>query len=66
MHLSSGDPGRGSSGVHEIGFREFRLTPDASYWWPTLTVVDGTVERGPDRVEEVIAQAKRYAETYLH
>jgi hypothetical protein len=66
MHLSSGDPGRGSSGVHEIGFREFRLTPDASYWWPTLTVVDGTVERAPDRVEEVIAQAKRYAETYLH
>ena len=61
MHLSSGDPSRGSSGVHEIGFRDFRLAPDAAYWWPTLTVVDGTIERAPDRVEEVIAQAKRYA-----
>ncbi len=65
MHLSSGDPSRGSTGVHEAGFREFRLAPDAEYWWPTVTIVDGTIERAPERVEEVIAQAKRYAETYL-
>ncbi len=65
MHLSSGDPSRGSTGVHELGFREFRLAPDAAHWWPTLAVVDGTIERSPDRVEEVIAQARRYAEKYL-
>jgi hypothetical protein len=65
MHLSSGDPGRGSSGVHEIGSREFALAPDEPYFWPTLTVVDGTIDRAAGRVEEVIAQAKRYAETYL-
>jgi hypothetical protein len=65
MHLSSGDPSRGSTGVHEAAFRDFRLAPDAPYWWPTLTVVDGTLERASERVEEVIAQAKRYADTYL-
>ena len=65
MHLSAGDPSRGSSGVHEIGFLDFRLAPDAEYWWPTVTVVDGTIARAPHRVEEVIAQARRYAETYL-
>jgi hypothetical protein len=65
MHLSSGDPSRGSTGVHEAGFRDFRLAPDAPYWLPTLTVVDGTLEGAPERVEEVIAQARRYANTYL-
>jgi hypothetical protein len=65
LHLSAGDPSRGSSGVHEIGFLDFRLAPDAEYWWPTVTVVDGTIALAPHRVEEVIAQARRYAETYL-
>jgi hypothetical protein len=65
QHLSAGDPSRGSTGVHELGQNTFRLAPDAPYWWPTLTVVDGTIEGAPERVEEVIAQAKRYAEQYL-
>jgi flavin-dependent dehydrogenase len=52
-------------GVHEIGFRDFSPAPDAAYWWPTLTVVDGTIEQAPERAEEVIAQARRYADTYL-
>ena len=64
-HLSTGDPSRGSTGVHELGERAFALSPDAPYGWPTLTVVDGTIERAPERVEEVIAQARRYAERYL-
>ena len=66
MHVAAGDPSRGSSGVHEFGFVGFRLAPDAEYWWPTVTIVDGTIEKAPHRVEEVIAQARRYAETYLH
>jgi hypothetical protein len=65
LHLSAGDPSRGSTGVHELGYNDFRLAPDAPYWWPTLTIVDGTIERAPDRVEEVLAQARRYAERYL-
>ena len=63
-HLSTGDPSRGSTGVHELGTREFALSPDAPYWWPTLTVVDGTIERAPERCEDVIAQALRYAERH--
>jgi hypothetical protein len=65
LHLSAGDPSRGSTGVHELGHNDFRLAPDAPHWWPTLTVVDGTIERAPERVEEVIAQARRYAAQYL-
>ncbi len=65
LHLSAGDPGRGSTGVHELGHNPFRRAPEAPYWWPTLTVVDGTIERAPERVEEVIQQAKRYAEQHL-
>jgi hypothetical protein len=65
LHLSSGDPGRDSTGVHEAGFAPFRLAPDERHHWPTLTVVDGTIERAPDKVEAVIDQARRYAERYL-
>ncbi len=65
LHLSAGDPSRGSTGVHELGYRDFRLAPDEPYWWPTLPVVDGTIERAPERAEEVIAQAKRYVKEYL-
>ncbi len=65
LHLSAGDPSRDSTGVHELGRNSFRLAPDAPYCWPTLTVVDGTIERVPDRVEEVLAQARRYADRYL-
>ena len=65
LHLSAGDPSRGSTGVHEQGQAPFRPAPDAPYWWPTLPIVDGTLERAPERAEEVIAQARRYVETYL-
>jgi hypothetical protein len=65
LHLSAGDPSRGSTGAHELGQAEFCLAPDAAHWWPTLTVVDGTIEDAPERVEEVIAQAKRYVEQHL-
>jgi hypothetical protein len=51
-HLSHGDPSRGSTGVHELGQRAFALSPDVPYWWPTLTVVDGTIERAPELVEQ--------------
>ncbi len=64
-HLMWGDPGRGSSGVHEAGYTSFGLVPDAQHWWPTVTIVDGTLKEAPEKVEQVIEQAKRYARTYL-
>jgi hypothetical protein len=33
--------------------------------WPTVTFVDGTIANAPERVEQVIALAKRYAEEWL-
>ncbi len=65
LHLSAGDPGRGSTGVHELGYQDFRLAPDEAHWWPTLPVVDGSIERAPERAERVIEQARRYIRTYL-
>jgi hypothetical protein len=39
--------------------------PDAAHWWPTVTIVDGTLERAADKVEQVIEQARQYARRYL-
>jgi len=64
-HLMWGDPGRGSSGVHEAGYTGAGLVPDARHWWPTVTIVDGTLDKAPDKVEQVIGQARRYVRTYL-
>jgi len=64
-HLMSGDPSRGSSGVHEAGYTPFRPVPRAAHWWPTLTIVDGTLEGGREGADLVIAQAREYALEYL-
>jgi hypothetical protein len=64
-HLMWGDPSRGSTGVHEAGRTGFGLVPEAKHWWPTVTIVDGTLERAADQVERVIEQAKEYARRYL-
>ncbi len=64
-HLMWGDPGRGSSGVHEAGYTSFGMVPDAPHWWPTVTIVDGTLKTAPEKVEQVIEQARRYARAYL-
>lgn len=64
-HLSAGDPSRGSTGVHERGTEPFRLGPLARHHWPTVTLVNGSIARAPERVEWVIAQARQYAEHFL-
>jgi hypothetical protein len=64
-HLMWGDPGRGSSGVHEAGYTGFGMAPDKPYWWPTVTIVDGSLKTAPEKVEAVIEQAKSYAKAYL-
>lgn len=65
LHLSAGDPSRGSTGVHELGYSAFALAPDAPHVIPTLPIVDGTIARAPDGVARVIEQAKAYARRYL-
>jgi hypothetical protein len=60
-----GDPSRGSTGVHEAGTTGAGQVPDERHWWPTVTIVDGTLERAPEKVEQVIEQAKRYCQRYL-
>lgn len=60
-----GDPSRNSSGVFEGGSRAFQPPPDAEHVIPTLTIVDGTLEKAPDKVEQILEQARRYASRYL-
>lgn len=65
-HLVMGDPGRGSTGVHEYGYNTFsRRTPVRKGVIPTLIVVEDTLERAPDKVMEIIDDAKQYAGQYL-
>jgi hypothetical protein len=61
MHLATGDPSRGSTGVHELGFSPFAVSPDVPHMIPTMTVVDGTMTEGRAGVDQVISQARRYA-----
>jgi hypothetical protein len=64
-HLSTGDPSRGSTGVHERGTSPFEIAPLARHHWPTVTIVDGTIERAPEGVEAVIAQPHAYIARFL-
>jgi hypothetical protein len=64
-HLMLGDPSRASTGVHEAGHTGFGLLPDEPHFWPTVTLVDGTIERASEQVEQVIEQARGYAQRYL-
>ncbi|MGH2369993.1 MAG: DUF6259 domain-containing protein, partial [Chloroflexota bacterium] len=64
-HLSTGDPSRGSTGVHELGTRPWQPEPLLRHHLPTLTVVDGTIEHAPERVQQVIATANEYAARFL-
>ncbi len=60
-----GDPSRNSTGVFEGGYQPFKLVPDSPYLIPSLIVVDGTLEKAPERVEMVIEQARRWTEKYV-
>lgn len=64
-HLCLGDPSRNSTGVHEQGVNPEWRTPLRKGVIPTLTIVDGTLENAPEKVEQIIADAKQYAEKYL-
>ncbi len=63
QHLSTPAPGRGSTGVHEVGFWDNKaqplgLSPTAI---PTLQVVDDTFSTHRDVMTAIITEAKRRA-----
>ncbi len=63
-HLCLGDPGRGSTGVHELGYNTERRVPLRKGLLPTVTIVENTLERAPEQVEQIIDDARKYAATF--
>jgi hypothetical protein len=64
-HLCLGDPSRNSTGVHEQGYNPEWRIPLRKGLIPTVTIVDGTMEKARDKVDAIIEDAKEYAELYL-
>jgi len=64
-HLGTGDLSRGSTGVFEFGYNfSTRTVPLRKGIIPTLTVVDGTLDKAWSEVLEVLKQAEEYADLY--
>lgn len=64
-HLCLGDPSRGSSGVHELGTNTETTTPLRESIIPTLSLVEGSLDKAMDKVDKIINQAKEYKEKFL-
>jgi hypothetical protein len=63
-HLCLGDPGRGSTGVHELGTNPITRSPIRKGIIPTVTVVEDTMMH--EGVLQIIQDAKHYAEVHLY
>jgi len=64
-HLCLGDPGRGSTGVHELGINPIYRVPLRRAIIPTVAIVEDTIEVAPNQVLAIINDAKQYAEKFL-
>ncbi len=64
-HLCLGDVSRGSTGVHELGYNPARRCPLRKGIIPTITIVDGTLEKAPEEAAVIFEDAKRYAQMFL-
>ncbi|MFM9920875.1 hypothetical protein [Lacisediminihabitans sp. H27-G8] len=64
-HVCLGDPAHGSSGVHEAGYVSAWRLPVRRGVIPTMGVVEDTLALAPDRVSQIISDAREYAELYL-
>lgn len=64
-HLCLGDPGRGSTGVHELGVNPITRVPLRRGILPTLTIVEDTLVRASEAVQSIIGDAEEYAATFL-
>jgi hypothetical protein len=60
-HLSWPAPGRGSSGVHELGFSSFQVPDPNRDIIVTLSIVNDTLPDHAKEVEQTIVSAKAYA-----
>ncbi len=58
-HVSLGEPGRGSTGVHELGYIPYRREELLQMFdWPTVGVVEDTLTLAPERVLAMIEAAQ--------
>lgn len=64
-HLCLGDPGRGSTGVHELGYNPIRTSPLRKGVIPTITIVEDTLEKAPAEVLKIIEAGRSYANLYI-
>lgn len=64
-HLCLGDPSVGSSGVHELGINTEYKVPFRKGIIPTLSLVEESLEKGKEKVEEIINQAKAYYAEFI-
>lgn len=64
-HLCLGDVSRGSTGVHELGYNVYRRCPLRKGIIPTITIVDGTLEKAPEQAAEIFKDANQYADLFL-
>lgn len=64
-HVCLGDPAHGSSGTHEAGYVQAWRLPVRRGVIPTLSVVEDTLDAAPERVAQIIEDAREYARLYL-
>lgn len=64
-HLCLGDPGRGSTGVHELGTNPITRVPWRRGIIPTVTIVEDTLRTAPAAVQSIVDDANAYAAEYL-
>ena len=58
-HLAMGEPSRGSTGVHELGYCAYNFEQLMTVFdWPTLAIVDGTLAHSPEKAARVIDYAR--------
>lgn len=58
-HICDSEPSRGSTGVFESGYSDYRPLPDTEMYIPTIAFVDGTLDQAQAEVEAVIAIARQ-------
>lgn len=64
-HLCLGDPGRGSTGVHELGTNPTWREPLRKGIIPTVTLVEDTLFVAEDKVRVILEDARLYLQRYL-
>jgi hypothetical protein len=64
-HLLEGEPSRGSTGAHELGYRPYEQKPLEKVFIPTVAFVDGTFESSKPEIDHVIGLAHSYEQEFL-